>query len=250
MPAIARPRRTFCGILLSALTLHVAGMFPSFGFASTNDVIAAGKFVHTRQLTQKIMVYGDSLSAAYGIDASQGWVSLMEAKLKGKNTTVVNASISGETTTGGASRIKTDLARHQPTIVMLSLGANDGLRGLPVADMQLNLGKMLDEIRKANAQAILIGMQIPPNYGITYAEDFKQSYLTLARDRKLPLVPFLLDGIADKLENFQPDRLHPTAAAQSRILENVLPVAERVITARQRMAPPAASAGQTKQLSK
>lgn len=179
---------------------------------------------------QKIMVYGDSLAAAYGINPKEGWVSLMETKLKTRNVAVVNASISGETTTGGASRIKTDLARHKPTIVILALGANDGLRGLPVVEMRKNLNLMLDEIRRANARAIIVGIQIPPNYGIDYTNQFKATFATLARERKLPLVPFLLDGIAESLDNFLPDRLHPTAAVQPRILANVLPVVEAAIT--------------------
>jgi acyl-CoA thioesterase I len=186
------------------------------------------------QKTQKIMVYGDSLSAAYGINPQEGWVSLLEGKLKTQNIAVVNASISGETTTGGASRIKTDLARHKPTIVLLALGANDGLRGLPVAEMRKNLVIMLDEIKRANARAIIIGIQIPPNYGIDYAKQFKDTFANLARERKLPLVPFLLDGIAESLDNFQPDRLHPTAAVQPRILANVLPVVESAIMPRKK----------------
>ncbi len=177
---------------------------------------------------QKIMVYGDSLSAAYGIKPEQGWVNLLADRLNNK-AQIVNASISGETTNGGASRITTDLARHQPTIVLLALGANDGLRGLPVAQMRRNLITMLDAIKQANARAVLIGVQIPPNYGIEYTRQFKDAYTALARERKLPLVPFLLDGIADRLENFQADRLHPTAAAQPRILANVLPVIEPLI---------------------
>ena len=175
----------------------------------------------------KIMVYGDSLSAAYGINPSQGWVNLMQATLANKNVTIVNASISGETTTGGASRIKTDLARHKPNIVLLALGANDGLRGLPIGEMRKNLVKMLAEIKRANASAIIVGIQIPPNYGIDYAMQFKSMFASLAKKQKLPLVPFLLDGIAENLDNFQSDRLHPTAAAQPRILANVLPVIER-----------------------
>jgi acyl-CoA thioesterase I len=196
----------------------------SVTFAASVAFPAAAK---TALPPQKIMVYGDSLAAAYGINPSQGWVSLMEGKLKMHNTVVINASISGETTTGGASRIKTDLAKHKPTIVLVALGANDGLRGLPVAEMRKNLVKMLDEIKRANARAIIVGIQIPPNYGIDYTNQFKQTFANLAHERKLPLVPFLLDGIAENLDNFQPDRLHPTAAAQPRILANVLPIVER-----------------------
>jgi len=184
--------------------------------------------VETKAVT-KIMVYGDSLSAAYGINPAQGWVSLMEAKLVDKNVNMINASISGETTTGGASRIKTDLARHKPNIVILALGANDGLRGLPIVEIRKNLVKMLAEIKRVNARAIVVGIQIPPNYGIDYAVKFKNTFANLATENRLPLVPFLLDGIAESLDNFQPDRLHPTAAVQPRILANVLPVVERAL---------------------
>ncbi len=192
-------------------------------------VIAFPALAADNKSNQKIMVYGDSLAAAYGINPSQGWVNLMQVKLADKNVTVVNASISGETTTGGASRIKTDLARHKPNIVLVALGANDGLRGLPVVEMRKNLVRMLSEIRSANARAIIVGIQIPPNYGIAYANAFKNTFANLATEQKLPIVPFLLDGIAESLDNFQPDRLHPTAAAQPRILANVLPVVERTL---------------------
>ena len=174
-------------------------------------------------------MFGDSLSAAYGINNKDGWVSLLETRVAVDKVAVVNASISGETTSGGASRIKTDLVHHRPTIVLLALGANDGLRGLPITEMRRNLNVILDAIRKANARAVLIGIQIPPNYGIDYSNQFKDTYAILARERKLPLVPFLLEGIANKLENFQADRLHPTTAAQPRILENVLAVVEPLI---------------------
>ncbi len=177
------------------------------------------------------MVYGDSLSAAYGIQPNEGWVSLLEARLATNKIAVVNASISGETTSGGANRINTDLSRHQPTIVLLALGANDGLRGLPITEMRRNLNLMLAAIRKANARAVLIGIQIPPNYGIDYSNQFKDTFVILAREQKLPLVPFLLDGIADQFENFQADRLHPTAAAQPRILKNVLTIVEPLLKA-------------------
>ncbi len=191
----------------------------------------------TADRPQIIMVYGDSLSAAYGLNPNEGWVSLMERSLQSqkgqppRNIRVVNASISGETTAGGANRIRNDLAKHKPNIVVLALGANDGLRGLAVKEMRANLVKMLDAIRDSGARAILVGIQIPPNYGIEYAASFRDTFAQLARERKLPLVPFLLDGIAEDLANFQADRLHPTAAAQPRILRNVLPAVEQTLSA-------------------
>ena len=214
-------------VYAGVVTLNLLVAFPTW---ATSATIAPTKPTQTaQQTTQKIMVFGDSLSAGYGLQPNQGWVSLLETKLKSRNVEVVNASISGETTTGGASRIKTDLARHKPTMVILALGGNDGLRGLPVAEMRKNMISMLDAIRQTNAQAVIVGIQIPPNYGIDYTNQFKNMYSILARERKLPLVPFLLDGIAESLDNFQPDRIHPTAAAQPRILANVLPVVERAV---------------------
>ena len=170
---------------------------------------------------ERIMVFGDSLSAAYGINVKDGWVALLEAKLRPQGIAVLNASISGETTRGGLSRIKADLARLNPTIVVLALGANDGLRGLPNADTRKNLEAMIAATRTFGARVVLVGIQIPPNYGLEYAQQFRDMYAELAAKHKLPFVPFLLEGIADKLELFQGDRLHPTAVAQSKILDNV-----------------------------
>jgi acyl-CoA thioesterase I len=177
----------------------------------------------------KVMVYGDSLSAAYGISPADGWVALMQNKLKARGVEVVNASISGETTRGGLSRIKGDLAVHKPNVVLLALGANDGLRGLPVADTRKNLAAMISAVKATNAKVVLIGVQIPPNYGLDYATQFRDLYADLAKQNKTALVPFLLEGVAEKLELFQPDRLHPIAAAQPRILENVLPAVEQIL---------------------
>ncbi len=177
------------------------------------------------------MVYGDSLSAAYGIDPKDGWVSLMQGKLKAENVEVVNSSVSGETSNGGLSRIKTDLAMVKPSIVVLALGANDALRGLPVAETRKNLQAMIAAITAAKAKVILVGIQIPPNYGIEYAQQFRDLYAELAKKNSTLLVPFLLDGIADKLELFQEDRLHPKAEAQPRILENVLPIVRKALPA-------------------
>lgn len=181
--------------------------------------------------TARIMVYGDSLSAAYNIDPARGWVALMADRLKQTQprVVVINASISGETTTGGRSRLATDLARHKPTHVLLQLGANDALRGLPLSDTRSNLDAMLQQIRSAGAVPVLIGIQIPPNYGPEYSQEFRNLYPDLAKRRKIALVPFLLEGIADKPELFLPDGLHPGAAAQPRLLENVWPVVQSAL---------------------
>jgi acyl-CoA thioesterase I len=179
----------------------------------------------------KVMVYGDSLSAAYGINPADGWVALMQTKLKARGVDVINASISGETTRGGLSRIKGDLAAHKPDVVLLALGANDGLRGLPVADTRKNLAAMIASVKTTKAKVVVIGIQIPPNYGLEYATQFRDLYADLARQNKTALVPFLLEGVAENLELFQPDRLHPVASAQPRILQNVLPVVEQVLLA-------------------
>ena len=172
---------------------------------------------------ERIMVFGDSLSAAYGINVKDGWVALLETKLRPQGIAVLNASISGETTRGGLSRIKADLARLNPTIVVLALGANDGLRGLPNTDTRKNLEAMIAAARTFGARVVLVGIQIPPNYGLEYAQQFRDMYAELAAKHKLAFVPFLLEGIADKLELFQGDRLHPTAVAQAKILDNVTP---------------------------
>jgi acyl-CoA thioesterase I len=209
--------------LLTLALLLVAGYAPPPAQAKT---ASSGAGLET------IMIFGDSLSAAYGISPREGWVALLESQLKPRNVNVVNASISGETTRGGLSRLKTDLARHQPTIVVLALGANDGLRGLPVRETQRNIEKMIEMSRQAGADVVLTGIQIPPNYGLEYARDFRDLYPALAKLYGLPLVPFLLDGIAENLDMFQADRLHPIAAAQPRIVQNVMPALNKAIESR------------------
>jgi acyl-CoA thioesterase-1 len=170
-----------------------------------------------------ILVYGDSLSAAYGISQKEGWVTLLQDRLRksGADYTVANASISGETTSGGASRIKAALARHKPKVTVIALGANDGLRGLPVKQMRANLETMIGAAQQAGSKVVLVGMRLPPNYGPAYTKEFDSAFADLARRYKLAFAPFLLDGIGEKSELFQSDQLHPTAAAQPRLLENV-----------------------------
>ena len=176
-----------------------------------------------------LLVVGDSLSAEYGIASGSGWVALLEKRLAQtkRAVRVVNASISGDTTAGGRSRLAALLATHKPTHVLIELGANDALRGLPLAATRDNLAAMARAARAAGARVLLVGMQLPPNYGRRYADDFAALFAAVAKEERTALVPFLLKGVADapNAESlFQPDRLHPTAQAHPRILDNVWPV--------------------------
>jgi acyl-CoA thioesterase-1 len=168
-----------------------------------------------------ILVLGDSLSAAYGIPQSSGWVSLLGERLKQRsaNYTVANASISGETSAGGAARIGEALA-SKPAIVIVELGGNDGLRGLPVTEMKKNLAAIVQASKREGARVMLVGMQLPPNYGVPYVNQFRAAFAEVAKDERVTFVPFLLEGL-DKREYFQADNIHPTAAAQPILLENV-----------------------------
>jgi len=170
-----------------------------------------------------LLVFGDSLSAAYGISQKAGWVTLLQERLRQKRLdyTVVNASVSGETSSGGAARIGPALAAHKPAIVIVVLGSNDGLRGLPLAQMRENLALIAGAAQKAGSRVLLAGMKMPPNYGPQYTQDFEQTYRTLAQRCKCALVPFLLDGVAGRRELFLDDNLHPNEQAQTIILENV-----------------------------
>ncbi|QOY92437.1 arylesterase [Massilia sp. UMI-21] len=172
-----------------------------------------------------VLVVGDSLSAEYGITRGSGWVALLEQKLASKKlpAKVVNASISGETTIGGRTRLPALLEQHRPDVVVLALGANDGLRGLPVAAAEGNLRAMVNMAQQKHAKVVLVGMRMPPNYGRAYTESFFNMYKKLASDTKSPLVPFMLEGVADKPALFQQDRLHPLAAAHPIILNNIWP---------------------------
>jgi acyl-CoA thioesterase-1 len=170
-----------------------------------------------------ILVFGDSLSAGYGLPQQRGWASLLEKRLRDEDFSyqVANASVSGETTTGGAARIAGALKAHRPDIVVVELGANDGLRGLSVDLMRRNLESIIETSRLAKAQVLLVGMRLPPNYGTTYTEKFQQTYADLARTKKTAFVPFLLDGFAEDTRFFQSDRVHPTSEAQSMMLDTV-----------------------------
>ena len=181
-----------------------------------------------------LLVLGDSLSAEYGLARGTGWVALLEQRLKAQknDTRIVNASISGETTSGGRARLPALLAKYNPDVVLIELGANDGLRGLPVTAAEANLRAMGDAARKTGAQVVLVGMRMPPNYGRDYADKFYGVYGKLAKEWKAPLVPFMFEGIADQPQMFQADRLHPTAQAHPTILKNIWPQLSPLLGAR------------------
>lgn len=172
-----------------------------------------------------VLVVGDSISAAFGLDTRVGWVALLEKRLtdEGFDHRVVNASISGDTSAGGLARLPALLEQHRPQWVILELGGNDGLRGQPPAQLQQNLASMVDQSRAAGAEVVLLGMQLPPNYGARYTGAFAQVFSTLAEEKKLPLVPFFLDGVGGVDGMMQADGLHPALGAQPRLLDNVWP---------------------------
>ena len=174
---------------------------------------------------KSILVFGDSLSAAYGLPRERGWVALLEERLKRERPdySVVNASVSGETSAGGRTRIAEALARHRPAVVVLELGGNDGLRGLPVGEMKANLGAIIERSRAAGARVLLVGVQMPPNYGPEYTQAFENAFAELAQRYRAALVPNMLEGFGEKRDMFQPDGIHPTAEAQPVIVERVWP---------------------------
>lgn len=188
----------------------------------------APAWAQTTQTAQRILVLGDSLSAEYGLVRGTGWVALLEKRLETEKitATVVNASVSGDTTSGGRSRLGALLTLHKPNIVVIELGGNDALRGLPLKNTEENLSAMAQAAHKAGAKVLLVGMQVPPNYGSDYANRFVHLFASVAQKNKTALVPFLLKGIADKADAmalFQPDRIHPLAQAHPQMLDNVWP---------------------------
>lgn len=214
----ASPSRSERGVITFVVML--LALLLSAAVAATNPV---------RERT--VLVVGDSLSAAYNLSKEEGWVHLMGEKLAAEHPgwTVVNASISGETTAGGAARIEADLKAHEPSIVIIELGANDGLRGLDLGQARANLTRMISASQAAGAKVLLIGMHIPPNYGPDYTEAFHGMFAELSEAHDTALLPFLLEPIATDREAFLPDNLHPTAEAQPRLLEHVWPQLERLM---------------------
>jgi len=178
-----------------------------------------------------VLVLGDSLSAAYHIPAESGWVALLTERLKqaAPPRAVINASISGETSAGGLQRLPDILTKNRPGVCVIELGANDGLRGLPLEQIRSNVTKIVSACRDAGAKTVLLGIELPINYGTQYRTGLRELYRDVARDFNVPLVPFLLAGVADKTESMQEDGLHPVAAAEPQVLDNVWPVLAPVL---------------------
>jgi len=174
---------------------------------------------------QTLLVVGDSISAGLGLDTSQGWVNLLDKRLKeqGFDYRVVNASISGDTTAGGLARLPALLSEQKPALVVIELGGNDGLRGMAPAQLQQNLNAMVQQSRQAGAKVVLLGMRLPPNYGQRYTDAFAQVFQSVANEQKIALVPFFLDGVGGVQDMMQADGIHPAVAAQPRLLDNVWP---------------------------
>lgn len=203
-------------------------------FIALGLLIVAAGFCSAAEPARTILIVGDSLSAEYGLQRGSGWVALLEQRLvaEKKNTKVINASISGETTAGGLSRLPALLAQHHPTHVVIELGGNDALRGLSLPVTQDNLGQMTRAAQKVGAKVLLIGMQVPPNYGQDYAHRFAAMFRTVAKKHKIALVPFFLKGVADTpdaVRLFQADRIHPTEQAHPIMLDNVWPELKKIL---------------------
>jgi acyl-CoA thioesterase-1 len=200
-------------------------------FSVITAALVAMPATAAQTVAKTIVVYGDSLSAAYNIAQDEGWVALLQQRLalKKYNYQVINASISGETTSGGLSRFAEMLKTQKPNIVILELGGNDGLRGLSALETSNNLDAMIKQAKAKKAQVLLLGMKIPPNYGIKYSRQFSQNYQNLAKKHQLKLVPFFLEGVAGNPDLIQVDGLHPTAATQPKILENVWPILVKIL---------------------
>ncbi|MEJ8858732.1 arylesterase [Variovorax robiniae] len=187
-----------------------------------------------QQAGPTILIMGDSLSAEYGLKRGEGWVALLEKRLASEKIPahVVNASISGETTAGGKSRLDALLKTHKPNVVVIELGGNDALRGLPYTQTQANLSAMVDASKAAGAKVLIIGIQVPPNYGMQYLNNFNKVFTNVSAAGKAPVVPFMLKGVADGPDAatmFQPDRIHPVAAAHPRILDNIWPELKKLL---------------------
>jgi len=205
-------------VIAVAATASLAGVAAHAASPAANAAPASSK--------PNIVVLGDSLSAEYGLPRDTGWVALMRERIAQQRLdySVANASVSGDTTSGGRARLPALLTRLKPAIVVVELGANDALRGVPIATTEQNLRAIIAGAQQAKAKVVLIGMYVPPNYGLDYTQKFHAMYGTLAKELHLPLVPFLLAGMEDQPDQFQDDQKHPNQGAQPKLLDNVWPV--------------------------
>ncbi|WP_233237305.1 arylesterase [Bordetella sp. LUAb4] len=220
-------RSLYCrfGLAVAATALLIA---PAFAQAPADQTAPAAP---GSAATRIILVLGDSLSAEYGVERGSGWVPLLQKRLDEKKLDykVVNASISGDTTSGGVTRLPPLLAQHHPAIVIIELGSNDALRGLQLNMTEKNLRTLTQKAKDAGAKVVLVGMQIPPNYGRDYTTRFAALFPTIAKESQSTLVPFLFEGIATNRELFQADGMHPNEAGQPHLLDNVWPVLEPLL---------------------
>ena len=223
--------------LLTLAALLAAGLLgaPGLAAAQAPGLAAAQAPAQAKALAAPvILIVGDSLSAEYGLKRGTGWVPLLEKQLASEKKTarVVNASISGDTTSGGRSRLPALLAQHKPSAVVIELGGNDALRGLPLEMSEKNLSAMTQAAKSSGARVLLVGMQVPPNYGAAYGASFAGLFARVAKAEKVALVPFFLKGIGDTDDptaNFQPDRIHPNEQSQARMLANVWPELKKLL---------------------
>ncbi len=225
-------RRSF--LIRSAASLAVVLCAVAFNAPALGTVGSRTSRAISGDVRPVVLVLGDSLSAEYGLQRGQGWVQLLANRLQqsGSNYTVVNASVSGDTTSGGRSRLPALLKQHRPALIIIELGGNDGLRGLPVAGMQDNLATMIRASQAIGARVVVAGVRMPPNYGRDYTDRFYAAFANVAKQYSTALVPSLLEGFSDSADFFQPDRIHPSAQAQPRILQTVWPVLEPLVSAK------------------
>jgi acyl-CoA thioesterase-1 len=210
-----------CLLLLLLLTI----------FLMPPALYGAGYGAGSQSAPRNILIVGDSISAAYGMSLDEGWVALLARRLEREypRYAVVNASISGETSAGAASRLPGLLREHEPSVVVLELGGNDGLRGYPIKRFRENMARMLNQSQDSGARLLLLGMEIPPNYGARYTDMFRRSYTELASDSGAALVPFLLEGVATNPGLMQGDRIHPSVQAQHLLLDTMWPFLEKLL---------------------
>ncbi|BBU27494.1 arylesterase [Burkholderia sp. THE68] len=219
---------------MDTLKKNLRGFVPAIALmAAWSGTAHAADAQAATQPKPAIVVLGDSLSAEYGLPRDTGWVNLLRERLAKERLdySVANSSISGDTTSGGRARLTAVLSRIKPDIVIVELGANDALRGVPLATTETNLRGIVDASQAAHAKVLLIGMYVPPNYGPDYSQKFHAVYERIAKEKKVPLVPFLLAGIADKPAMFQADQIHPTVQAQPLLLDNVWPILKPLLGA-------------------